>query len=73
MSVAVSPPPSGLAFGVPRALFRMPVGRSFGVGEQSYAVSRDGQRFLVLAWPGEAASSPIAVVLGPSAHGASQP
>lgn len=52
MSVAVSRSPSGLAFGVPRALFRMPLGRSLGVGGQSYAVSRDGQRFLVLASPG---------------------
>jgi len=31
-------------------------------------VSRDGQRFLVLEWPGEAAASPIVVVLGLSAQ-----
>jgi len=44
-----------------------------GVGGRGYAVSRDGQRFLVLASPSEAASSPIVVVLGPAAQGASQP
>jgi Tol biopolymer transport system component len=68
MAVAVSPSSPGLAFGVPRALFRIPLKQFFmGASGRSYAVARDGQRFLALEWPGEAAASPIVVVLGPAA------
>jgi hypothetical protein len=73
MAVAVSPSSPGLAFGVPRALFRIPLKYSLGVTGRSYAVSRDGQRFLALEWPGEAVASPIVVVLGPAAHAAAKP
>jgi hypothetical protein len=37
----------------------MPIGPRLGVDLASFAVSRDGQRSLILAWPREAASSPI--------------
>ena len=73
MAVPVAPSSSGLAFDVPRALFRIPLKHSLGVSGRDYAVSRDGQRFLVLEWPGEAIASPIVVVLGASTPGASKP
>ncbi len=69
-AVAVSLAPSGLAFGVPRALFRIPIRHGLGATGRTYAVSHDGQRFLALDWPSEAATSPIVVVLGPAALGA---
>jgi serine/threonine protein kinase/Tol biopolymer transport system component len=64
MAVAVSPSSPGLAFGVPRALFRIPRKHSMGVSGRTYAVARDGQRFLALEWPSEAVASPIVVALG---------
>ncbi len=73
MAVAVAPSSSGLAFGVPRALFRISSKHDIGTSGHSYAVSRDGQRFLVLERPGKAIASSIVVVLGPSAQGASKP
>ena len=73
MAVPVAPSSSGLAFGVPRGLFRLPLKHALGLSNRDYAVSRDGQRFLVLEWPGEAAASPIVVVLGPAAHAAAKP
>jgi Tol biopolymer transport system component len=73
MSVAVSRSPAGLTFGPPRALFRIPHKSNPGFGGRDYAVSRDGQRFLVIERPSEAASSPIAVVVGPAAPGGSKP
>ena len=73
MAVPVAPLSAGLAFGVPRALLRIPLRHALGLSYRDYAVSRDGQRFLVLEWPGEAVASPIVVVLGPPAQGASKP
>jgi Tol biopolymer transport system component len=73
MAVAVAPSSSGLAFGVPRALFRISSKHDIGTSDRSYALSHDGQRFLVLEWPGKATASSIVVVLGPSAQGASKP
>ena len=73
MAVPVAPSSSGLAFGVPRALFRIPIRHALGLSDRDYAVSRDGQRFLVLERPGDAIASPIVVVLGPSGHEASKP
>ncbi len=73
MAVAVSASSSGLAFGVPRALFRIPLRHGMGATGRHYATSRDGQRFLALDWPSEATASPIVVVLGPLAAGASKP
>ena len=64
-AVAVAPSSSGLAFGVPRALFRIPLRHALGLSNRDYAVARDGQRFPVLASPGEAAASPIVLVVGP--------
>ena len=72
MAVAVAQSASGLSFGVPRPLFRNPSRRASNFGP-NYAVSRDGQRFLVLEWPGKAIASSIVFVLGPSAQGASKP
>jgi Tol biopolymer transport system component len=72
MAVAVAQSASGLSFGVPRPLFRNP-SRRVGTSGPNYAVSRDGQRFLVLEWPGKAIASSIVVVLGPSAQGTSKP
>jgi Tol biopolymer transport system component len=54
------------SFGAPRRLFepKAVYGGSFGPGrEQQYAVSADGQRFLVNASVGEAAVPPLLVVL----------
>jgi hypothetical protein len=73
MAVPVAPLSAGLAFGVPRALLWIPLRHALGLSYRDYAVSRDGQRFLVLEWPGEAVASPIVVVLGPPAQGASKP
>ena len=73
MAVAVSPSSSGLSFGVPQALFRIPPRHGMGATGRTYALSRDGRRFLALDWPREAAASPIAVVLGPLATGTSKP
>jgi hypothetical protein len=73
MSVAVSRSPAGLAFAPPRALFRIPHKSNFGFGTRNYAVSRDGQRFLVIERPSDAASSPIAVVVGEAAGDGSNP
>jgi Tol biopolymer transport system component len=73
MSVAVSRSPAGLAFGPPRALFRIPHRTSIGFNSRDYAVSRDGQRFLVVERPSDSASSPIAVVVGEAALGGSKP
>jgi hypothetical protein len=73
MAVSVAPSSSGLAFGVPLALFPIPLGSSLGLSARNYAVSGDGQRFLVLEWPGKAIASSIVVALGPSAQGASKP
>jgi Tol biopolymer transport system component len=73
MAVPVAPSSSGLAFGVPRGLFRLPLKHALGLSNRDYAVSRDGQRFLVLEWPGEAAASPIVVVLGSAASAAAKP
>ena len=73
MAVAAAPSASGPAFGVPRPLFRIPLWHSAGTVRRSYAVSRDGQRFLVVESPGEAVASPIVVVLGPPAPGAPKP
>jgi hypothetical protein len=72
MSVTVSPSPSGLSFGPPQPLFRVSRATALGVTERSYALSRDGQRFLVLQQEGEGTSSPITVVIGPAAHGESK-
>ena len=73
MAVAVTPSSSGLSFGVPRALFRIPARHGMGATGRTYAPSRDGRRFLALDWPREAAASPIAVVLGPPATVAAKP
>jgi Tol biopolymer transport system component len=73
MTVPVAASSSGLAFGVPRALFRIPLKHGLGLSNRGYAVSRDGQRFLVLDWQGEVTASPMVVVLGPAAKGASKP
>jgi hypothetical protein len=72
MSVTVSASPSGLSFGPPQPLFRVSRATALGVTERSYALSRDGQRFLVLQQQGEGTSSPITVVIGPAAHGESK-
>jgi hypothetical protein len=70
MAVAAAPSASGPAFGVPRPLFRIALPHSIAAVRRSYAVSRDGQRFLVVDWPGDVVASPIVVVLGPPARAA---
>jgi hypothetical protein len=73
MAVPVGPSSSGLAFGVPRALFRIPLRHSIGISSRDYAVSRDGQRFLVLEWYGRAIASPIVLVVGSPGPGGAKP
>jgi dipeptidyl aminopeptidase/acylaminoacyl peptidase len=73
MSVAVTPSAAGLAFGVPQVLFPIAVHRSLGISGRDYAVSSDGQRFLVLDRPGEAIASPIVVALGRLEPGEGKP
>ena len=61
MAVTVEPgtPPR---FSLPRELFAAPVNRDFNTRNR-YDVSRDGQRFLVVAAQGETAVGPTTVVL----------
>ena len=61
MSVTVQP---GLTteFGVPAILFQTPIAGP-NLGLDHYAVTRDGQRFLILSSTESAASQPITVVL----------
>jgi hypothetical protein len=68
MAVAVESTGTGLRFGIPKNLFDM--GRApsaHAVSAYSYAVTSDGQRFLVARLPGETGSSaferPVAVVI----------
>ena len=52
--------------GKPTALFKTNVGGAvtLGVTRQQYAVSRDGQRFLMNTLVAEANASPISLILG---------
>jgi eukaryotic-like serine/threonine-protein kinase len=72
MSVTVTPSSTVLAFGPPRALFKIPVEQTTVTG-RNYAVSRDGQSVLVVEQQGAATSSPVVVVVGPDASGGSRP
>lgn len=49
--------------GVPKALFQMRLPMDFDWSSGNYAVTADGQRFLVTTPAGEAASPTITVVL----------
>jgi eukaryotic-like serine/threonine-protein kinase len=53
----------GFRAGAPKALFQMRLPSDFSWGSGNYAVTADGQRFLVTTPAGEAASPTIAVVL----------
>ena len=61
MSVQIGGNPT-FQHSAPKALFPMPLFLS-GEDFQRYSVSRDGQKFLVIADTGDAASTPITVVL----------
>ena len=62
MAVPVSTETTDFEAGVPKVLFKTPIGASSLVdtGRNLYAATNDGQRFLV-ATPGESEDSPITV------------
>ena len=69
MAVAVDPRASSFSAGAPRALFATGIRRSILKGEPPYAVSPDGQRFLIDVSMGPDLSSPIQLILGSRAGG----
>jgi Tol biopolymer transport system component len=73
MSVTVTPTASGLAFGLPQVLFRVPVRRTVGASGRDYSVSRNGQRFLVFERLGDSEASPIVMVLEAAGKAESKP
>jgi eukaryotic-like serine/threonine-protein kinase len=64
MAVEVNPAPSGLKFGLPRALFRAPVDTAgFALATNHYVVAADGHRFLFASPLQSSAPQPVTVVL----------
>ena len=63
MSVATQALSGSLEFGIPRALFTIPVALATPDDTYTYDVTADGQRFLALAPAADAEAPPMTVIL----------